>query len=123
VNRTRAKAEILAQAIGGGITEVAEWEHAAAALGKADLLVNTTALGMKGQPPLDLDLANLPSHALVNDIVYAPLLTPLLLAARQRGHGIVTGIGMLLHQARPAFAQWFGVLPEITPELEALVLS
>ena len=85
----------------------------------ADLLVNTTSLGMAGQPPLDLDLPALPEHAVVADIVYVPLETPLLAAARARGLRIVDGLGMLLHQAVPGFARWFGVTPEVTPELRA----
>ncbi len=120
LNRTRARAEDLAGALGGAI-EVRDWERRAAALDGAALLVNTTTQGMAGQPTLDLDLAALSRAALVSDIVYTPLETPLLEAARARGNRVAPGLGMLLHQARPAFAAWFGVLPAITPELRAIV--
>ena len=120
LNRTRARAEELAEAL-GGVIEVRNWAHRAAALEGAALLVNTTTQGMAGQPALDLDLAALPRAALVSDIVYTPLETPLLEAARARGNRVSPGLGMLLHQARPAFAAWFGVLPAITPELRAVI--
>ena len=87
------------------------------------MLVNTTSLGMVGQPALDLDLAALPLGALVCDIVYAPLETPLLAAAARRGNPVVDGLGMLLHQARLGFAAWFGVMPEVTAALRAHVLT
>ena len=87
------------------------------------MLVNTTTLGMSGQPPLELDLAALPGDAVVNDIVYAPLETPLLAAARARGNPVVDGLGMLLHQARPGFEAWFGVRPEVTAALRDFVLD
>lgn len=121
-NRTEAKAEALAAAL-GPCAVVAGWEEKEEALSGVDLLVNTTALGMTGQPPLEIGLGNLPREALVNDIVYAPLMTPILRAAQARGNPVVTGIGMLLHQARPAFAAWFGLMPEVTPELEERVLE
>lgn len=92
-------------------------------LREADLLVNTTSLGMKGQPPLEIDLGPLKKSATVYDIVYAPLETELLKAARARGNPVVDGLGMLLHQAAPAFERWFGVRPEVTPELRALVAA
>lgn len=120
LNRTRARAEELAAALGGAI-EVLDWERRAAALEGAALLVNSTTQGMAGQAALDLDLAALPRAALVSDIVYTPLQTPLLDAAWARGNRVAPGLGMLLHQARPAFAAWFGVLPAITPELRAAV--
>ena len=85
------------------------------------MLVNTSSLGMVGQPPLDLDFAALPPAALVCDIVYVPLETPLLAEARRRGNPTVEGLGMLLHQARPAWRAWFGIDPEVTPELVAAV--
>ncbi len=117
-NRTRAKAEALARDIGGPIRVVSEPE-----LDDVTLLVNTTSLGMTGQPPLELDLTRLPTSAVVTDIVYTPLITPLLAAARARGNPIVDGLGMLLHQAVPGFEAWFGVKPEVTPELRAFMLS
>lgn len=122
VNRTTRRAEELAAAIGGPISIVA-WDDRAAALEDATLLVNTTNLGQAGQPPLEIALHALPKSALVYDIVYTPLMTDLLLAALARGNPIVDGIGMLLHQARPGFAAWFGREPEVTPELRGFVLG
>jgi shikimate dehydrogenase len=122
VNRNQARAEVLAAALGGPI-RVAPWSARQAALGGAALLVNATSLGMVGQPPLDLALDALPATAVVNDIVYAPLETPLLAAARRRGNPVVDGLGMLLHQARPGFAAWFGVMPEVTPALRQAVMA
>ncbi|WP_439816632.1 shikimate dehydrogenase [Zavarzinia sp. CC-PAN008] len=119
-NRGRARAEALAESLGGAI-RVVDWADRAAALEGAGLLVNTTTLGMAGQPALDLDLAALPHQALVTDIVYTPLMTPLLAAAQARGHRVVDGLGMLLHQARPGFAAWFGTEVTVTPDLRALV--
>lgn len=119
-NRSRARAEHLARDFG---CEVASWDDMDDCLSGSDILVNTTSLGMLGQPPLDIRLENLPRDAIVSDIVYAPLMTPLLKQALARGHRIVTGIGMLLHQARPAFEAWTGILPDVTPELERLVLE
>ena len=122
VNRTRARAERLAAALGPRVEAVA-WEDGARTLADAGLLVNATSLGMKGQPPLVLDLSPMPQTAVVSDLVYAPLITPLLARARDRGHPIVDGLGMLLHQARPGFAAWFGIEPEVTDELRAHVLA
>ena len=119
VNRTGERAEAVAAALGGPI-RVVEWEARAQALEGARLLVNTTTQGMHGQPPLDLALSPLPRDAVVTDLVYVPLETPLLAAARARGNVAVDGLGMLLHQAVPSFAAWFGVTPEVTPELRAL---
>ena len=116
LNRTRARADDLAAAFGGRV-EVSPWADRAAALAGAALLVNATAQGMSGQPPLDLDLHALPRGALVSDIVYTPLLTPLLRAAAARGNLVAPGLPMLIHQARPGFAAWFGVLPEVTAAL------
>ena len=120
INRTPDKAEAMAAEFGAPVKAV-PWEQRHAALGGAALLVNTTSQGMHDNPPLDIDLSALPTHALVSDIIYAPLETPLLLAAKARGNPTVGGLGMLLNQARPAFEAWFGVLPEVTPELRRLV--
>ncbi len=116
VNRSPARAEALARALGGPIA-VADRPP----LGDAALLVNTTSLGMQGQPPLELDLAPLPAGAVVADIVYVPRETGLLAAARARGLTAVDGLGMLLHQARPGFAAWFGVEPVVDDALRAFV--
>jgi len=118
VNRTGERAETLKQGIGGPIT-VVPWDARHEALAGAAMLVNTTSQGMVGNPPLDIDLAHLPADALVSDIIYIPQETPLLAAARQRGNRTVNGLGMLLHQARPAWRSWFGIDPEITAELRA----
>jgi len=122
VNRTPAKAAALAHDIGGAITVVA-WPDRAKALADAALLANATSLGMKGEKSLDLDLKPLPRDAIVTDIVYAPLETPLLKAAAARGHRTVDGLGMLLHQARPGFHCWFGVEPKVTAALREFVLN
>jgi shikimate dehydrogenase len=121
VNRTRKRAEALADELGGGRVAVVGWAERAAALAGASLLVNTTSMGMRGQEPLVLPLDDLPRAAVVCDIVYAPLETGLLAAARARGNTAVDGLGMLLHQAVPGFEAWFGVRPEVTAELRALV--
>ncbi len=120
VNRTRSRAEALRQQIGGPI-EIVAWEDRNRALDGAAFLVNTTSQGMVGQPALDVSLDCLPRSAIVSDIVYTPLETPLLAAARKRGNRTVDGLGMLLHQARPAFKAWFGILPEVTPELRRMI--
>ncbi len=122
VNRTRERAESLAEEIDPDAISVFDWGDPAALKG-AGLLVNATSLGMTGQPPLDLSLDGLPSSAFVMDMVYAPLITPLLAEAARRGHRAVDGLGMLLHQARPAFAAFFGIDPEVTPELRSYVLE
>lgn len=116
VNRSPERAAALVQQIGGSITTI-DWNDRNRALDGAAMLVNTTSQGMVGQSPLELSLDALPRTALVSDIVYTPLETPLLAAARKRGNPTVDGLGMLLHQARPAFKAWFGVLPEVTAEL------
>ena len=120
LNRTAARAGQLAAEFGDPV-QVMDWAERHAALSGAALLVNTTTQGMTGQPPLELDLTDLPRDALVCDIVYNPLTTPLLAAAQARGNPTVNGLGMLLHQARPAFEAWFGIPPEITPELRRAV--
>ncbi len=122
VNRTRERAEALAAALGGGIS-VRGWEQRGAALADVGLLVNTTSLGLAGQPPLEVNLDGLPPDAVVSDLVYAPLVTPLLEAARARGNPVVDGLGMLLHQARPGFNAWFGTWPEVTAALRDFVVS
>jgi len=121
-NRTRARAEALAHLFRPRV-EVVDWEARNAALGTCGLLINTTSLGMTGQAPLDIDLTALPQDAVVADIVYNPLLTPLLVAAAKRGNPTVDGLGMLLHQAVPGFERWFGVRPEVTPALRAHVVA
>ena len=122
VNRTPARATKLAKELGGEVRGVL-WENRAEALSGAGLLVNATSLGMEGQPALDLPLDALPAEAVVNDIVYVPLETPLLGAARTRGNLCVDGLGMLLHQAAPGFEAWFGVKPEIGGGLRQAVLA
>lgn len=120
VNRTASRADDLAREFGGPVRAVA-WSARADALAGAAMLVNTTSQGMSGQGALDIDLAKLPQGALVSDIVYVPLETPLLAEARRRGNRVVGGLGMLLHQARPAFRSWFGIMPEVTPQLRTLI--
>ena len=117
-NRSFARAQALADALGADVRAVA-WEQRHDALDGAAMLVNTTSQGMSGQPPLDLSLERLPTSALVNDIVYIPRETPLLVAARARGNRTVTGLGMLLHQGVPAWKAWFGIEPKVTPDLRA----
>src|SRR5215217_5970964 len=119
-NRTIARAGALADQFGASVRPVA-WDALGALLPRAGLLVNTTSLGMKGQPPLELDVGQLPSHAVVADLVYVPLDTPLLTASRARGLKTADGLGMLLHQAVRGFELWFGRRPEVTTELRALV--
>ena len=129
-NRTQRRAEELAEALsdalGGDLAsrvKVITWHHREAALEGAGLLVNSTQLGQAGQPPLDMNLDALPKTATVYDIVYVPLETPLLAAAKARGNAVVDGLGMLLHQARPGFAAWFGIEPQVTPALRDFVLK
>jgi shikimate dehydrogenase len=121
VNRTPARAQALAKELRGPVRGGA-WDERAQALAGAALLVNATSLGMENQPALELPLDALPTDAVVNDIVYVPLETPLLKAARARGNAAVDGLDMLLHQARPGFAAWFGLTPEVTPDLRQAVL-
>jgi shikimate dehydrogenase len=119
-NRSPEKAQAFRDAFGDRVT-VVPWSERNAAMAGVSLLVNTTTQGMYGQAALDVVLDDLPSDAMVSDAIYIPLETPLLAAARERGHRTVNGLGMLLNQARPAFHAWFGVMPEITPELVAAV--
>jgi shikimate dehydrogenase len=119
-NRTIAKAEKLAKQFGASVVE---WENRAQALSDADLLVNTTSLGMQNKEPLDIYLEQLPKTAIVTDIVYSPLITPLLAAARARGNKIVDGLGMLLWQAVPGFEAWFGKRPDVDEETRRHVLG
>jgi shikimate dehydrogenase len=119
-NRTIERAQALRARFGGRVLP-ATWEQVPDLMAKASLLVNTTSLGMKGQPPLDIDIAKLPGDAVVADLVYVPLVTPLLAAARARNLPAADGLGMLLHQAVRGFSLWFGVKPAVTPELRKLV--
>lgn len=121
-NRTPERARALAEALAERIV-VVPWAERGAALDDAALLVNTTTLGMDGQPPLEIALDRLPAEAVVTDIVYTPLETPLLKAAAARGNRVVDGLGMLIHQARPGFEAWFGVAPEATAELRAFLVE
>jgi shikimate dehydrogenase len=123
-NRTLAKARELVEGMAtptGPTLEALDWDDLERALPKMDLLVNTTMLGMAGQPPLKLALGRLPRHGIVCDIVYVPLETELLATARALGLRRVEGLGMLLHQAVPGFAHWFGVTPKVDPELRRLI--
>ncbi|MBZ9711033.1 shikimate dehydrogenase [Mesorhizobium sp. ESP7-2] len=122
VNRTLARAIELRDRFGAGVS-AHEMAATAELLGDAGLLVNTTALGMQGNEGLPADPALLPDNAIVNDIVYVPLETPLLAAARARGLKTVDGLGMLLNQAVPGFERWFGVRPKVTAELRALIVA
>jgi len=124
-NRTASRADNLARELGGeasGRIEVIDWTLREAALEGAGLLVNTTQLGQAGQAPLEINLRHLPTSAVVDDIVYVPLETNLLAAAKARGNAVVDGIGMLLHQARPGFKAWFGVEPVVDAGLRDFVL-
>ncbi len=120
VNRTAARAEAIAAELGGPIT-VLPWADRHAALEGVAMAVNTTSQGMVGTAALDLRLDRLPAEALVADIIYTPLETPLLAAARQRGNATVNGLGMLLHQGPPAWKLWFGIEPEVTAELREIM--
>jgi shikimate dehydrogenase len=120
VNRTVERARALADQFGASVDPVT-WDAIADLLPCAGLLVNTTSLGMHGQPALELDVGLLPQDAVVADLVYVPLQTPLLAAARERGLKTADGLGMLLHQAVRGFELWFGRRPEVTSELRALV--
>ena len=119
-NRTLERAQELAEAFGDRV-KVVPWAERNEAMAGVSLLVNTTTQGMHGQSPLDVAIDALPLTAMVSDAIYIPMETALLTQARLRGNRTVNGLGMLLNQARPAFASWFGVLPDITPELRAAI--
>jgi shikimate dehydrogenase len=121
VNRTVERAQELAQAFGGVTAH--SLSAADELAGDADLVVNTTSLGMHGESELAVNVERLPDNALVTDIVYVPLETPLLAAARRRGLATVDGLGMLLHQAVPGFERWFGKRPSVTPELRTSIAA
>ena len=121
-NRTRERSAALAQVF-GSVARAVDWADIGAASARCGLVVNTTSLGMKGQPPLAFDVTPLPADAVVCDIVYAPLETNLLIAAAARGLRSVGGLGMLLHQAVLGFSHWFGATPQVTPELYALIAA
>jgi shikimate dehydrogenase len=123
VNRTATRAEALGCDIASPTTGISvhRWSEANSVQRDAGLLVNTTSLGMAGEPPLVLDISALPLSAPVVDIVYVPLETDLLASARKRGHPVVDGLGMLLHQGRPGFEAWFGAPVQVTPGLRAAI--
>ncbi len=126
INRTQATAVTLGAAFtpdDGRRIAIERWEDRSAALDGATLLVNNTSLGMTGKPPLEIDLAKLPTGAVVDDIVYIPLETDLLARARARGHVCVDGLGMLLHQGRMGFKAWFGADPQVSEEQRKQVLA
>lgn len=125
VNRTAARAAAVARDLSTQTTRISvhSWDEASVVQRDAGLLVNTTSLGMAGEPRLTLDLSPLPISAPVVDIVYVPLETGLLAAARRRGHPVVDGLGMLLHQGRPGFEAWFGAPVRVTPELRAALVA
>ena len=119
-NRTVERARALADQFGVQVHPVS-WDAIGEWLPRVGLLVNTTSLGMHGQPALEIDVGRLPPHSVVADLVYVPLQTPLLAAARARGLQAADGLGMLLHQAVHGFELWFGQRPQVTPELRALI--
>jgi shikimate dehydrogenase len=125
VNRTLARAEAVGRDLATPSTRISthSWNEASTVQQGAGLLVNTTSLGMSGEPPLVIDLSRLPRSAPVVDIVYVPLETTLLASARRRGHPVVDGLGMLLHQGRPGFEAWFGASVSVTPELRSTILA
>lgn len=118
VNRTPVHAEGLARKFSAN---AASWFDVPYLLKEANMVVNASSLGMEGMPEMEIDLHPLPQNALVNDLVYAPLMTDFLQQAKSRGNTIVTGIGMLLHQAAPAFEHWFGIRPKVTDGLVKMV--
>jgi len=121
-NRTREKAQEIAQAV-GSVVKVVPWDAREDALDGVAMLANATSLGSAGKPPLPMSLDRLPKDALVGDLIYVPPETPLLADARARGNITVNGLGLLLNQARPAFKAWFGVMPDVTPALRAAIAA
>jgi shikimate dehydrogenase len=122
INRTRERADELVRHFGTGAV-AAGWDSLPAALAEAGLLVNTTSLGMEGQPRLDIDFSRAPRDVIVTDAVYVPLMTPILRAATAAGLAAVDGLGMLMHQGAPGFEKWFGVRPQVTAELRGLLVA
>ncbi|WEX09609.1 shikimate dehydrogenase [Chelativorans sp. AA-79] len=122
VNRTLARAQALVDHFRGS-TSAHGWEAVPELLSDTEILINTTSLGMHGEPEVMLDLSPLPASAIVTDIVYVPLQTPLLTRAAERGLRTVDGLGMLLHQAAPGFARWFGVWPQVSTRLREIVVA
>ena len=121
-NHTRSRADAVAQHFGARV-KPHDWRDSIDRSREVDVLVNATSLGMSGAAVLDMPLTHLDDTCIVADIVYVPLVTPLLAAARERGLATVDGLGMLLHQAVPGFEKWFGVRPEVTDELRALLVA
>jgi len=122
VNRTLERAERIRDDFGGEIIAV-DWDKRTEVLADIKLLVNTTTLGMVGQPVLEINLDTLPVKAIVTDVIYAPLMTGLLSNAAKRGNPVVDGLGMLLHQGRPGFNSWFGREPKVTEGLRSHILD
>ena len=122
VNRTIEKAENLASSVGKNCVAI-DWKNSKKIFEDVNLLVNATSLGMKENPWDEFSIESLPTDAVVNDIVYKPIDTDLLIKARNRGNKIVDGLGMLLHQAVPAFNEWFGIVPKIDNNLRKILLS
>lgn len=120
-NRSAVRAEEIASLYAGA--RAVPWDEDGAAWRDADLIINTTSLGMKGQPPLEVKLDTLADDAIVSDIVYVPLETNILREGKKRGFRTINGLGMLLHQATPGFSRWFGVTPTVTRELYDLVAA
>ncbi|WP_310621955.1 shikimate dehydrogenase [Flexibacterium corallicola] len=122
LNRTLEKSQSLRDHFGSRVL-VEHWDNRSKILDNCNLLVNTTSLGMEGQNALEINLQNLPTDAVVTDIVYTPLMTDLLVRARERGNTVVDGLGMLLHQAVSGFEKWFGITPTVTDELRQIILK
>jgi len=121
-NRTRARADAVARHFGAGVAAY-DWRERVDRSREVGLIINATSLGMRGAPTLDMPLAQLSDACIVADLVYVPLETSLLAAARARGLATVDGLGMLLHQAVPGFTRWFGVTPKVTDELRAIIVA